>query len=132
MASRVAANLRGINLRLGTLASGTPASQFSLNLPSLSNPLINVSPPSLKRQASVASVPFRRGIGKDRTTDVASVSPITARRPVVPSSGTLSKTTRENITNIGKRLKRNFFGSSASENLEIDSKLLLRPYTQTS
>jgi len=107
----VATRLRGINLQLRTLASGAPASQFSLNLPSLSNPLINVSPPSLKRQASVASVPFRRGIGKDRTTDVASVSPITARRPVVPSSGALSKETRENIKNIGERLKDKFFST---------------------
>ena len=110
----VATRLRGINLQLGTLASGSPASQFSLNLSSLSTPPINVSPPSLKRQPSIAAVPFGRGIDKDRTTGVSSVSPITARRPVVPSSGALSKTTKDNLKNIGKRLKRKFFTSDTS------------------
>ena len=113
----VATRLRGINLQLGTLASGAPTSQFSLNLTGLSTPPINVSLPSLKRQPSIASVPFGRGIDKDRTTSVSSVSPITARRPVVPSSGALSKTTRDNLTNIGKRLKRKFFGSSMETSL---------------
>ena len=107
----VATRLRGINLQLRTLASGAPASQFSLNLTRLSTPPINVSPPSLKRQPNIASVPFGRGIDKDRTTGVSSVSPITARRPVVPSSGALSKETRENIKNIGERLKDKFFTS---------------------
>ena len=107
----VATRLRGINLQLRTLASGAPASQFSLNLTRLSTPPINVSPPSLKRQPSIAAVPFGRGIDKDRTTGVSSVSPITARRPVVPSSGALSKETRENIKNIGERLKDKFFTS---------------------
>ena len=111
----VATRLRGINLQLGTLASGSPTEQFSLNLRSIaSRSSRRVSSP-LERQASIAAVPFGRGIDKDRTTGVSSVSPITARRPVVPSSGALSKTTRDNLKTIGERLKDKFFTSKPVE-----------------
>ena len=110
-----ATRLRGINLQLNTLAvSGTPPKQISGDL-KRSTELDPYRVTRLDAPRRVQAAPFSSSMPAsiDRTGNVAQVQLDRYRAPAIPSAGSLSSSQETNLENIGKRLKKKFFGSSA-------------------